>query len=950
MMSEILKNIKKYFLKNSFTLTFSILALIFLIGGIISLIPLNSNWAFFNQIFFIFPTLFLFLFSIAFIVSGVLAYYEKYSLMILPIFFVLLLFTIQVRTSNISELKDVTTGNYTLGPDLDPFLYLRNAKEIISGTNTGNIDDMRYASIGGAPSYLRANLMPWTIIGIYKLISSFSEVSLNYAAIITPVILFSISLIGFFLFSLTLFSSVFNKKKAQIISIIASFLYAFAPQMLHRTTAGIPEIESLGMAFFWFAFLFFIKAWKSNKQSRFILFGALAGIFTGLMSFSWGGYRYIYMVLALVGLILFLINKDFKKNLVIFSSWIITGLIFEFIRLKNFSDIIHNLSGPGIALGVFALFIAHFILTKLKIKKLKEIKIPENIKTLLIILILGAIFFLILDPKKLVEIIVKIVEGLLFPFGKSRVGLTVAENKAPYFIEVLSSFKTIVWVFLLSTFMIFIEAIKHLDKKDKGKLIISFFLFLCAISFSRISSSSIMNGENLISQLVFILGIIQFAVIFFMLYFKSHKGKGNFFNKIKEIEVAYVLLLSFSFLAIISMRGAVRLFFLISPLIILVSSWLVIKLYQDFKENKDELIKIGAIILCVLTLLTLFTTFVSYANSTINEAKYTVPGIYEKQWQGAMSWVRENTNERDFFIHWWDYGYWVQTIGERPTITDGGHYIGYWDHLIGRYLLTTPYPEVAKSFMKSHNVSYLLIDSTDIGKYSAYSTIGNGNDSSDRASYVPVFVVNPSQIQETREGKIRFYSGGAYLDSDLIYSYENEPLFLPSGNGVLGAIVSEVKNSSLAQPKGIYVYNGKQYSLPIRYAFVGDRLMDFGSGINATVLFFSSVNQNTGSVDQLGAAMYLSEKVKDSLFAQMYLMNDPSDLYPELELAHSQNDPVSDYLSAQGITTTEFIYYGGVRGPIKIWKFEAGEEILVKEEFLRTSGEYGELDDLIVKK
>ena len=31
----------------------------------------------------------------------------------------------------------------------------------------------------------------------------------------------------------------------------------------------------------------------------------------------------------------------------------------------------------------------------------------------------------------------------------------------------------------------------------------------------------------------------------------------------------------------------------------------------------------------------------------------------------------------------------------------------FWDHLIGRYLLTTPNPETALSFMKAQNVSYL---------------------------------------------------------------------------------------------------------------------------------------------------------------------------------------------------------------------------------------------------
>src|SRR3989344_1234086 len=32
---------------------------------------------------------------------------------------------VRIRTLNLSKLKDITTGGWTLGPDLDPFLFLR---------------------------------------------------------------------------------------------------------------------------------------------------------------------------------------------------------------------------------------------------------------------------------------------------------------------------------------------------------------------------------------------------------------------------------------------------------------------------------------------------------------------------------------------------------------------------------------------------------------------------------------------------------------------------------------------------------------------------------------------------------------------------------------------------------------------------------------------------------
>src|SRR3972149_1391191 len=125
-----------------------------------------------------------------------------------------------IRTADIPGLKDVTTGEYTLGPDLDPFLYLRHAEEINSGT-LENPDTMRYAPLGST-NYALKNLMPWAIFILFRIMSIFSDVSITYSAIILPVVLFSISIIGFFLFNYALFSIKFSKRFAIATALLAS--------------------------------------------------------------------------------------------------------------------------------------------------------------------------------------------------------------------------------------------------------------------------------------------------------------------------------------------------------------------------------------------------------------------------------------------------------------------------------------------------------------------------------------------------------------------------------------------------------------------------------------------------------------------------------------------------------------------------------------------------------
>ena len=53
-----------------------------------------------------------------------------------------------IRTRNIPKLKDITTGTWTLGPDLDPFLFLRWTEYIIQHGSLMALDTMRYVPLG----------------------------------------------------------------------------------------------------------------------------------------------------------------------------------------------------------------------------------------------------------------------------------------------------------------------------------------------------------------------------------------------------------------------------------------------------------------------------------------------------------------------------------------------------------------------------------------------------------------------------------------------------------------------------------------------------------------------------------------------------------------------------------------------------------------------------------
>lgn len=844
-----------------------------------------------------------------------------------------ILFTsVWVRTQNIPQLKDVTTGNYTLGPDLDPFLYLRNANEIVSG-NMQNPDIMRQAPLGTG-NYAKTNMMPWIIVGVYKI---FHLGSVEFAAIITPVILFALTLIVFFLFIRKVFSKISGGKSASIIALIASAFYAFAPEMLHRTTAGIPEIESIGMLWFWCAFYFFVAAWQSDKIKKQIINAALAGISTGLMMFSWGGYSYIFMAFALASFIIFFFGKEKMKNAIIYSSWIIPSLIIFMMKGASISGMIMGIRDTGFALMVFAAIIIGLALSNEKLKKIREkIKLPESAISVIVLLVLGLLAVLIVNPGIIPSTFSKIIDSMLHPFGEGRIGLTVAENRAPYITEVLGSFGWIFWAFFLGTIMMFYEATKHFEGNRKLMLNSFFLIFLITFIFSRISSQSMLNGDNFISKFLYFGGLAAFCIAMFCIYLNAHRKKDEkTLNDFRKIKFEYILLLALSFWGVVSMRGAVRLFFIISPILIIVASYLPVKIAEYGFNTKEILQKI--LVWCVVLLLaiSLIITFIKYEKSVASEAKWTIPSAYYQQWMKAMQWTRENTPENSTFVHWWDYGYWVQTWGERPTVTDGGHVNAFWDHTTARYLMTAQDEKTALQLCKAYNVSYFLIDSSDVGKYPAYSSIGSDATGNDRLSWIGTFLLDDKRTEELKNETRYTYIGGTMLDEDVLW---NGQLF-PANRAGIGAFILSIdaETQAINGIDAIMIYNGKQISIPIKYAYINGKLADISNGkesLDSAFYLFPRITPE-GSLQNIGAGMYLSTKAMNAEWVRLYLLGETENF----ELVHAEPALfVQQLKDVYNLSVGDFVYANDFYGPIKIFKANYPDSIPYYKEYLQTTG------------
>ena len=250
---------------------------------------------------------------------------------------------------------------------------------------------------------------------------------------------------------------------------------------------------------------------------------------------------------------------------------------------------------------------------------------------------------------------------------------------------------------------------------------------------------------------------------------------------------------------------------------------------------------------------------------------------------------------------------------------------------MGRYALTGANNTEAIEFLHAHNTTHFLIDSTDIGKYGAFSSIGSDL-GYDRRSWIPTFL-RDNNVQETKNSTIFVYSGGTVLDEDIIYENNGTRIFLPGGGAGIGAVLIEkdASGNMTNQPQGIFVYQNRQYKLPLRYAHANGRFMDFGSGVEAGVFLYTRLTQTSIELD--GALLFLSKRTVKSQLARLYLYKEDN---PYFKLAHTEDDFLVTQVKAQNPKVGDFVEYGGFRGPIRIWEINYPSNVGFREEYMLT--------------
>lgn len=763
-----------------------------------------------------------------------------------------LLFAFWIRIQNLDLLK----GQFLLG--LDPYKYFRYAAEILANGHQPAIDMLRRAPIGTVP---QIDAFPYFMAAWDKLVMSFGQTQM-FAHIISPAVFGIIGFIFFFLFV----KELFNPK----VALVATAFLAVIPAYLYRTLSGFADHEALSMIFMFAALWTFVLAFKDEKTKKKYLFSISSGLFSFGMIVVWSGASFLTVPIAAFAVLVLLFNRATKQFTFIYSIWALL-FILPFVILEGIGAI----SNIGVVIPIFALLALwiNIYYPKFKASNYLQKYFSKSQQSILITVIFGLIlnFFLkIVNFSSLSAQIAQPAEA------SGRVAHTISEITGST--NLYSQFSLFLIFGVLA--VIYLIYLTFNDWKKTAIFSIPILIFLIPAFFKHYPLSTYLN----------LLILLIVVVIIEYLYFYYKKGQ-KFFDNITPI---YFIPLIFVIFTTYLAKSAARFLFNFSPIITVLAALFIVTLAVKAFERPEIISKLAGVILIILIAFLVF----SNAQITAQQAEYSGSGL-PGAWNNAFTWIRENTPEEAIITHWWDYGYWTQTVGERASTHDGGTHGEYPLYILGRYGMTAQTPEGALTFFKTYKVNYLLFSEEEIGKYHAFSYIGSDKDM-DRYSTIGVYALQ--QEQEVRDGTKLIYGGQWGFDKNIII---NTKVYQEGRAAIVGFTIDRQENDMLNPIAYISDGGSSPAPYPISCICMNGRCMESEakSGIGGCIVIMPSISSPTDA-NEIGAALYLSDKVKDGLFARLYIKKEKLDGFEEV---YNDGIPLA-------------LYQGRIIGPKIIWK------------------------------
>ncbi|PYI19157.1 STT3 subunit of Oligosaccharyl transferase [Aspergillus japonicus CBS 114.51] len=446
--------------------------------------------------------------------------------------------------------------------------------------------------------------------------------------------------------------------------LLAAAFMGIVPGYISRSVAGSYDNEAIAIFLLVFTFFLWIKAVKNGS----IMWGALTALFYGYMVSAWGGYVFITNLIPLHVFVLLCMGRYSSRIYISYTTWYALGTLASmqipfvgFLPIRN-SDHMAALGVFGLLqLVAFADFVRGFI----------PGKHFQRLLTTMIIVVFGVAF---------VGLVVLTVSGVIAPWsgrfyslwdtGYAKIHIpiiaSVSEHQPTAWPAFFFDLNFLIWLFPAGVYMCF------RDLKDEHVFVIIYSVL--ASYFAGVMVRLMLT----LTPIVCVAAALALSTILDT-YVLASPGPNP---KAKAVEDTSSEPLRSA------RKPDVGVTSYLSKLVVTSSAIIYLLLFVAH---------------CT------WVTSNAYSSPSVVLASRMPDGSQHiiDDYREAYYWLRQNTPHNAKVMSWWDYGYQIGGMADRPTLVDNNTWNNTHIATVGKAMSSRE--EVSYPILRQHDVDYVLV-------------------------------------------------------------------------------------------------------------------------------------------------------------------------------------------------------------------------------------------------
>ena len=453
--------------------------------------------------------------------------------------------------------------------------------------------------------------------------------------------------------------------------LLAACFMGITPGYISRSVAGSYDNEAIAIFLLVFTFYLWIKAVKVGS----VMWGALTALFYGYMVSAWGGYVFITNLIPLHVFVLILMGRYSSRVYVAYTTWYALGTLASMqVPFVGFLPI--RSSDHMAPLGIFGLIqlvaLLNFLRGQLPGKQFQTLLVATGF----------AIFGL-----GFVGLIVLTVSGTIAPWsgrfyslwdtGYAKIHIpiiaSVSEHQPTAWPAFFFDLNLLIWLFPAGVYMCF------RNLKDEHV-----FIVIYSVLASYFAGVMVRLMLTLTPVVCCAAALALSHVLDTYLYLPSPSEESSETNgTIKPAKAAGANL------TLKSIRN---------PLI---------GIYSYVSKSVITSMTTGFLLLFVAHCT--WVTSNAYSSPSVVLASRLPDGSQHiiDDYREAYYWLRQNTPQDAKIMSWWDYGYQIGGMADRPTLVDNNTWNNTHIATVGKAMSSRE--EVSYPILRQHDVDYVLI-------------------------------------------------------------------------------------------------------------------------------------------------------------------------------------------------------------------------------------------------